>query len=288
VLGFAAVGVVATDRQDALASCAGRDGEPTFPWCVTGVRIMLSTIRRHLARGLADRSAATGRRPRRAVPSGTVQHLERREVLSDVWGLSPLALGAGLAEVRPADVAVPAAGRATDATGLVPMFNGINTAGWFNPYDWGRAIAKDGQILLAGDKKFFLVSKQTYRDFRLEADVLIPPGGNSGLQFRSQYGHNFMVGYQADVDTGNRNWAGGLWYEPARWLARPAHRAPVIPGHWNHYTVEAVGNHIVITVNGKVTIDTYNHLASDGHIALQDHGSPGVYRFKNVEIEVLP
>jgi hypothetical protein len=195
---------------------------------------------------------------------------------------------ADLFEAPPASIAPPVGGQPAPSPSFVPMFNGVNTAGWFNPYDWGQAVARNGQILLTSSKNFFLVSKQTYSNFILQADVLIPPGGNSGVQFRSQYGHNFMEGYQADMDTGNRNWAGGLYFQNRGWLAHPPHRAPVVPGHWNHYMVEAIGNHIVITVNGRVTIDTYNNIATSGHIALQDHGSPGVYHFKNVEIEVLP
>ncbi|MGO9598829.1 MAG: DUF1080 domain-containing protein [Isosphaeraceae bacterium] len=179
--------------------------------------------------------------------------------------------------------------QAGDTPGFVPMFNGVNTAGWFNPYDWGRAVAKDGQILLEGAKPFFLVSQKTYKNFILEADVLIPPQGNSGFQFRSQYAHNFVKGYQADVDTTrSRNWAGGLYYQSRGWLVRAHPRAPVIPGQWNHYVVEANGNHIQITVNGTMTVDTYKNIDSNGHIALQDHGTKnGIYRFKNVQIEDL-
>lgn len=177
---------------------------------------------------------------------------------------------------------------AVPTSGFVPMFNGASTAGWFNPYDWGRAVVKNGQVLLSGSKKFFLVTKANYSNFIMQADVLIPPDGNSGIQFRSLAFHNLVMGYQADMDTGNRNWAGGLWDEPKGWLARPAHRAPVVAGRWNHYQLEAIGNHIVITVNGKVTVDTHSNLASTGRIALQDHGGPGTYHFRNVEIEVLP
>ena len=231
------------------------------------------------------RSPAGARRLRRRAPSVGECSLERREALSPVPAISPpIAAPAAVTE----NPGRPAISRVADDLGFIPMFNGSNTAGWFNPYDWGRAVVKDGQVLLSGDKKFFLVTRATYRDFIMEADVLIPPGGNSGIQFRSQYGHNFMQGYQADMDTGDRNWAGGLWYEPTRWLARPAHWAPVRAGHWNHYVVEAVGDHIAITVNGTVTVDTYKDIATNGHIALQDHGSSGTYHFKNVEIEVLP
>jgi hypothetical protein len=120
------------------------------------------------------------------------------------------------------------------------------------------------------------------------ADVLIPQQGNSGLEFRSHYRHNSINGYQADVDTAARNWAGGLWSQSRGWLARPSRRAPVVPGHWNHYEVDAIGDHVRIVVNNTVTVDTYNNVFTDGHIALQDHGSKdALYRFKNVLIKDL-
>ena len=84
-----------------------------------------------------------------------------------------------------------------------------------------------------------------------------------------------------------RNWAGGLWFQYRGWLAHPKPRAPVKIGHWNHYQVEAIGDHIVITVNGTVTVNTYENIYSTGHFALQDHGSAGYDHFKNIEIEVL-
>ena len=227
-------------------------------------------------------------RRRRSFAHWAIQPLEHRQIMSVAPGLLPP--GGVPATVRPIKVpaSAPLTADTVSGSGFVPMFNGVNTAGWINPYDWGRAVAKNGQILLTGTKGFFLVSKQTYQNFIVEADVWIPPGGNSGLQFRSRYGHNFMQGYQADMDTNpTRNWAGGLWFQYRGWLAHAKPRARVKAGQWNHYEVEAIGNHIVITVNGTVTVNTYENIYSAGHVALQDHGSPGVYRFKNVEIEVL-
>jgi Domain of Unknown Function (DUF1080) len=212
-----------------------------------------------------------------------VQSLERREVLSALSGSSPTRAPA--AAVGTANGVEPDQGA---APGFVPMFDGTNTAGWFIPYDSGRAVAKNGQVLLTGDKKFFLVSQKSYTNFILMADVLIPVQGRSGLEFRSSYDHNFVNGYKADVITGGGIRAGGLWSQSRGWLARPSHTAPVVPGHWNHFEVEAIGDHIRILVNNTVTVDTDNNLFADGHIALQDHGTQGgVYRFKNVEIEDL-
>jgi hypothetical protein len=249
---------------------------------------MLSRIGGWPLRDDRVRSAAAARGPRRASCGLAVQYLEDRVVLSDISGLPTPPTGP--AAVGPADAAAPVSGPAAGGTGFVPLFNGVNLSGWFIPYDWGQAaVAKNGDILLTGNQNFFLVSKQIYQNFIVEADVWIPPKGNSGLQFRSQYGHNFMQGYQADMDTtASRNWAGGLWFQGRGWLVRAHPRAPVKPGQWNHYVVTAIGNHITIAVNGRVTVNTYNNIASTGHLALQDHGSPGIYRFRTVEIEVLP
>jgi hypothetical protein len=243
---------------------------------------MFPTVQRGLHRDSTLRSTAAAWNRRHPRFSLAVESLEKREVLSKLSAFSPPHPAAAGHPANAVDSPPP------DAAGFVPMFDGTNTAGWFIPYTYGRAVARNGQILLTGDKNFFLVTKQTYANFILTADVLIPVQGNSGLQFRSKTSLNSINGYQADVDTGNRNWAGGLWSQSRGWLARPAHRAPVVPGHWNHYEVEAIGNHIVITVNNKVTINTYNNLFTDGHIGLQDHGTSGaVYHFKDVEIENL-
>ena len=108
------------------------------------------------------------------------------------------------------------------------------------------------------------------------------------MSFAPVIGPNSVNGYKADVVTGDRIWAGGLWSQSRGWLARPSQKAPVVPGQWNHYEVEAIGDQIRILVNNTVTVDTYNDLFTTGRIALQDHGTKdAVYHFKNVEIENL-
>jgi hypothetical protein len=242
---------------------------------------MVSPLLR-LIRDSVNRSRERNGRTHSAVFSPVVETLEGRRVLSSLHGLGPDLAGPIEAQSAPAAI------QASAANGFTPMFNGTSTAGWFIPYDWGRAYAKSNEILLIGDKDFFLVSQKTYKNFILEADARIPSDGNSGIQFRTQYGHNSIEGYQADVDTAARNWAGGLWDQARGWLVRARPHAPVVAGQWNHYTVEAIGDHIRIFVNGVLTVDVHNALHTDGHIALQDHGSKGeVYEFKNVRIEDL-
>jgi hypothetical protein len=207
------------------------------------------------------------------------QSLERRDCPSSLPQVASLAAVGNATEDESNQGVTPR---------FVPMFNGTNTAGWFNPFDTGRAWAKDGQILLSGDKKFFLVSRQSYTNFILAADILIPVQGRGGLQFRASYDDNFVNGYKADVITSDSILPGGLWSQSRGWLDRPSQKAHVVPGHWNEYEVEAIGDHITILVNNTATVNTQNSLFKTGRIALQDHGTKdAVYRFKDVEIEDL-
>ena len=177
--------------------------------------------------------------------------------------------------------------------GLVPLFDGKMLDGWHKPYDWGKAWVEDEVIHLSGHPKFFLVSDKTYRDFVLEVEVNVPVDGNSGVQFRCHYEQNKLWGYQAEVDTSDRKWSGGLYDEGRRgWLNplkdKPQQQAAFKNGQWNHYRVEAVGDHLRIWVNGVLTTDFHDAADAEGYIALQHHGEKGkIYRFRNVAIREI-
>lgn len=172
----------------------------------------------------------------------------------------------------------------------LPLFDGKTLAGWHSPFDQGNASVIDGEIVLTGDRKFFLVSDQTYKDFELKVDVFVPTGGNSGIQFRSHYRPNRLWGYQAEVDTSDRKWAGGLYEEGRRgWLVplkdKPEAQAAFQNNQWNTYLIKAIGDRIEISVNGITTVKTRDAVTSEGFIALQHHGEKGLsYRFRNIRI----
>ena len=141
------------------------------------------------------------------------------------------------------------------------MLNDNSLAEWHNPFDWGEASVVDNEIVLTGEKKFFLVSKESYKDFELEVEVFVPEGGNSGIQFRSHYRPNRLWGYQAEVDTSDRQWAGGLYEEGRRgWLVPLKDNAEAQGafknGQWNKYFIKALGDQIEIRVNGITTVST--------------------------------
>ena len=179
-----------------------------------------------------------------------------------------------------------------DANQWKDLFNGTSLDGWHNPYEWGQASVKNGEIRLTARKKFFLVSDETYGDFVFEAEVKLPDKhSNSGLQFRSHAKKNRVWGYQAEVDPSDRQWAGGLYDEARRGWLSPLKNKPVAQnaferGEWNSYRIECHGDHIEIFVNGVRTTNYRDPMDLTGHFALQHHGEEGkTYRFRNVRVK---
>ncbi|HDS85250.1 MAG TPA: DUF1080 domain-containing protein [Phycisphaerales bacterium] len=182
---------------------------------------------------------------------------------------------------------------------------------WVNPYEWGRAQAVNGEVHLTTDRsKWFLMTKKAYANFVFEGEILMPVNeGNSGFQFRSQMAKNRVWGYQAEVDTSDRKWSGGLYDEGRRmWFispnrdqaGTPAQRDASIAefraragdcfkqGQWNTYRIVCIGSHIQIYVNGILTTDIHDAMDLAGHIGIQHHGERGlVYKFRNLRIKDL-
>jgi len=197
----------------------------------------------------------------------------------------------------------------------ISLFDGKSTKGWKNPYDWGEVKVEDGTIALKADKKFFLATEETYKDFILEAKVMLPPEGksNSGIMFRCHVEKNKVFGYQAEVDGSDRRWSGGIYDEGRRrWLwpakegntkdkaalarikestahfQKPEVRNAFKRNDWNTYRITCKGDHLKIEVNGVVTTDYHDAVDAEGFIAIQHHGEKGqTYKFRNLRIKEL-
>lgn len=182
------------------------------------------------------------------------------------------------------------------------LFDGKTLNGWRNPYDWGEAWVENGEIRMRANKKMFLVTDATFRDFTLEAEVMLPDSAsNSGIMFRCHVEKNRVYGYQAEADPTRRKWSGGLYDEGRRKWLHPvdgdsasgrAFRATMgdafIPGAWNRYRIEALGDSLKIFLNDRLTTAHRDTVDREGHIGLQHHGEAGkVYRFRNIRIRVL-
>jgi hypothetical protein len=188
-------------------------------------------------------------------------------------------------------------------SGWVDLFDGKTLTGWTNVYDWGEAKVADGEIHLTADKKFFLTTEKDYSDFILEAEVKLPEGkANSGFMFRAHVQPNKVFGYQAEVDSTDRAWSGGLYDEGRRkWLhPKKPNDSPSADAFrektkgsfkrydWNTYRIQAEGSRLRIWVNGVLCTDYEDNMDAAGHIGLQHHGEDGqTYAFRNIRIKEL-
>lgn len=194
------------------------------------------------------------------------------------------------------------------------LFNGKDLTGWTNPYNHGEAKVVDGEIHLLADKKFFLVTEESFDDFVLEVDIHLPEGkANSGVMFRANVEPGKVFGYQAECDGSDRRWSGGLYDEGRRgWIwpskkgrtkvekfleheeesqahfQKPEVRDALKRNDWNSYKITCKGNSIKIEVNGVVTTEIEDDTDQSGPVGIQHHGEKGqTYRFRNLSITKL-
>ena len=141
----------------------------------------------------------------------------------------------------------------------------------------------------------FLATTRPYGDFVLALNFRMVDGkGNSGVQFRSvRIANREMSGYQADIGEGY--W--GCLYDESRRNKVLVHASEAAlkalnKSDWNHYTVRASGDDIVISLGGAESVryrETDKHVARAGLLAVQIHaGGPMEVQFSDVMIQELP
>jgi hypothetical protein len=187
--------------------------------------------------------------------------------------------------------------------GYILLFNGRNLDGWDG--DPARWSVENGTIVGSSDGKAFtvntfLIYKEPFSNFILKGDIKLR-NHNSGIQFRSEQlpGPGWILkGYQADAsEVGDEKSAWGNFYEE-RGRGRNTMKTPdegwrkakslVRHNDWNTYEILADGDHIRLTFNGVVTIDTHDAAASTGLIGLQLHAGPEMrVEFRNLKLRKI-
>ncbi|TWU00566.1 hypothetical protein Pla108_15180 [Botrimarina colliarenosi] len=211
---------------------------------------------------------------------------------------------------------------------FTPLFNGKNLDGWVQrggeaTYEVDADADGGAQIIgtsVAKTPNSFLCTDRDYDDFVLEFDVKVDPSLNSGVQFRSQCfdeaksvtlnwngkEQTYKIpagrvhGYQVEIDPSDRAWSGGVYDEARRgWLynlegdARAKARGAFKVDDWNHYRVEAHGDHISTSINGVPVAHFHDSVTPSGFIALQVHAIPDAgnagkqIRWRNIQIREI-
>jgi hypothetical protein len=208
--------------------------------------------------------------------------------------LLTLALLAGLASVIPA-----ADEEKKDDKGWVPLFNGKDLTGWkVFPSGTGNWKVEDGILIGSGPASHLFSERGDYENFQYRIEAMINDKGNSGQYFRARFEPGFPNGYEAQIDSTHRDpIRTGSLYPDGRGKYTKEEKEKMIvrdqlhkPDEWFTQVVIAEGNHIIIKVNGKTTVDFVDekNRFSKGHFALQQHDPGTVVKFRKIEVKELP
>jgi hypothetical protein len=207
-----------------------------------------------------------------------------------IWGTALLVLGT----LTPAWAGADEADRAKEAEGgWVALFNGKDIEGWEAYNSQGKQsdpstnwVVEDGVIRGTGPVSHLFSPRGDYKNFRYRVEAKINDRGNSGMYFRTAKGPGFPKGYEAQVNSTHPDPVKtGSLYNFVKIFDQL-----VPPDTWFTQEIEAVGNHIVIKVNGKTTVDFTdpNTTFREGSFAFQQHNQGSEVSIRKVEVLELP
>ena len=202
---------------------------------------------------------------------------------------------------------------ATADDGWISLFNGKDLSGWKSNADTEdpsgqRAnvfTVKDGELVVSsGRAHLFYVGADgnaKFKNFEFKAKVKTAPGANSGIYFHTAFQPKGWPnkGFEAQVNATHSDpkKTGGLYA-----VADVMNTAPHQDNEWFDYSIKVDGNHVVLSINGKVTTDWTQpadwdpakslnmpgRKLGEGTIALQGHDPKSTTCYKDIFIKPLP
>ena len=168
---------------------------------------------------------------------------------------------------------------AETAEGWKLIFDGRSQSGWTpsGDVDWR---VEDGS-LTATKGTGFLVSPD-YGDFELRLDYWAAKTVNSGVFIRCE---DPMINLRTCYEVQIGGTTSGLIAGNLANIA-PAPEAPGPMEQWNALEISAIGDHLMVKLNGKTLVDARDKTHARGKIALQEGGRAeiGLVRFRNIRI----
>ena len=178
-----------------------------------------------------------------------------------------------------------AAASAADIDGWISMFDGKTLDGWKANENAESWTVRDGCITGDGERSHLFWMARECENCEFKAEVKIGHGGNSGMYFRTAWGPGFPKGYEAQVNTSHSDPVKtGSLYGFVKVFEQ------LIPDDvWGTQHIIAQGNHIIIKVNDKVTVDTIEstNRYTKGYCALQQHNKGSVVQFRKLMFKPL-
>ena len=198
-----------------------------------------------------------------------------------------------LKELQPAATAAPAQfNRLTDAetaAGWKPLFDGKTLEGWRGD---GAAIwtVLDGAICGGGEGTGNLLSQEEFGDFELQADAKINSAGNSGVFFRiTPDAMSPAKNYEIQVIGSEMRYPGGYPHTGDLFGFAKVSENYIQDDRWFHLHLIAVGNQIVVKIDGQTVLDYVDARNSftRGSIGLQKLGPLTRVSYRNIRVKEL-
>jgi hypothetical protein len=179
------------------------------------------------------------------------------------------------------------------------LFNGKDLTGWkTHPDDKAKWEVIDGAIVGTGPAGHLFSERGDYVNFRFRIEAKINDKGNSGQYFRAKFARAFPPGYEAQINSthGDKVRSGSLYADGRDGYSAEEKKKMLIfdqlikPDEWFTQEVIAEGNHIIIKLNGKTTVDFVDekNRHSKGHFAFQQHNDGSVVTIRKAEVIELP
>ncbi len=167
------------------------------------------------------------------------------------------------------------------------IFNGTSLDGWNAIGDANWRLA-DGAVQ-ADKGAGFLVSRATYADYQLRAEIWVDDDANSGVFIRCENSQEVtaMNAYEVNIydKRPDQAYRTGAIVDIAKPLAQVN-----AGGQWNTLEITAQGSHLVVTLNGTKTAEATDTKHARGAIALQygaGANNAGIVKFRKIEIRTL-
>jgi hypothetical protein len=159
----------------------------------------------------------------------------------------------------------------------IALFNGKNTDHWkllneddLNGWSIVNGILANDPVQEEGHAHVRygnLRTKDSFEDFNLKLEVMVPEKGNSGIYLRGIYEIQVAATYDKGLDSHNM---GGIYSRVA-----PAMLAEKPAGEWQTYDITLVDRHVTVILNGKKIHDNVPLMGCTGGALWSDESKPG-------------
>ena len=165
---------------------------------------------------------------------------------------------------------------------MVTLFDGKSIDGWRKVGDANWHIVGDYVEATMGSGH--LVTANPYTNFQLTVEFWTDADANSGIFIRCSNPSDIAPDKCYEVNIFDKR--PDPQYRTGAIVDVASPKAHIdAAGKWNTYEITAQGSHLVVKLNGTVTVDVMDSKFASGHFTLQ-YGA-GIVRFRNVRIRAL-